>query len=50
MTSRAALWRVDGTLLDNNDVNFLMAFSMSMGAIFIAASYWGVPLDSIPKP
>ncbi|KAI1344927.1 integral membrane protein DUF92 [Xylariaceae sp. FL0016] len=34
-------------LLDNNDVNFLMAFTMSMGAMGIAAWYWGTPLNSI---
>ncbi|KAI2602905.1 integral membrane protein DUF92-domain-containing protein [Hypoxylon fragiforme] len=36
-------------LLDNNDVNFLMAFTMSVGSIIIAGWYWGVPLDSIFK-
>ncbi|KAI1773844.1 integral membrane protein DUF92-domain-containing protein [Hypoxylon cercidicola] len=36
-------------LLDNNDVNFLMAFTMSVGAIVLAGWYWGVPLDSILK-
>ncbi|KAI8235001.1 Protein PGR [Colletotrichum sp. SAR 10_99] len=34
-------------LLDNNDVNFLMAFTMSMGAMGVAGWYWGVPLESI---
>ncbi|KAI1385131.1 integral membrane protein DUF92-domain-containing protein [Hypoxylon trugodes] len=34
-------------LLDNNDVNFLMAFTMSVGAIVGAGWYWNVPLDSI---
>ncbi|KAI0017708.1 integral membrane protein DUF92-domain-containing protein [Xylariomycetidae sp. FL0641] len=37
-------------LLDNNDVNFLMAFTMSTGAMAIAASYWGIPLSSILNP
>ncbi|OTB02424.1 hypothetical protein M426DRAFT_24750 [Hypoxylon sp. CI-4A] len=36
-------------LLDNNDVNFLMAFSMSIGAITLAGWYWEIPLDSILK-
>ncbi|KAI0008120.1 integral membrane protein DUF92 [Xylariaceae sp. FL0662B] len=36
-------------LLDNNDVNFLMAFTMSIGAMIVAGWYWGVPLDSILK-
>ncbi|KAK1836284.1 transmembrane protein 19 [Podospora conica] len=31
-------------LLDNNDVNFLMAFGMSVGAMAVAGWYWGVPL------
>ncbi|KAI1473363.1 integral membrane protein DUF92-domain-containing protein [Daldinia eschscholtzii] len=34
-------------LLDNNDVNFLMAFSMSVGAIVLAGWYWQVPLEDI---
>ncbi len=34
-------------LLDNNDVNFLMAFTMSIGAMAIASWYWGIPLDSV---
>ncbi|KAI0152924.1 integral membrane protein DUF92-domain-containing protein [Xylariaceae sp. FL1272] len=34
-------------LLDNNDVNFLMAFTMSAGGILLAAMYWGVPLSSM---
>ncbi|KAK3327583.1 integral membrane protein DUF92-domain-containing protein [Cercophora scortea] len=33
-------------LLDNNDVNFLMAFTMSVGAMAVASWYWGVPLQS----
>jgi len=34
-------------LLDNNDVNFLMAFGMSVGAMAVASWYWGVPFRSI---
>ena len=34
-------------LLDNNEVNFLMAFVMSTGAMAVAGWYWDVPLDSI---
>lgn len=34
-------------LLDNNDVNFLMAFGMSVGAMAVASWYWGVPLQSV---
>lgn len=34
-------------LLDNNDVNFLMAFGMSVGAMAVASWYWGVPLNSV---
>ncbi|KAL2264682.1 hypothetical protein VTJ83DRAFT_7192 [Remersonia thermophila] len=33
-------------LLDNNDVNLLMAFSMSVGAMAVASWYWQVPLSS----
>lgn len=39
--------------LDNNDVNFLMAFIMSMGAMAVAGWYWEVSLSSIfpfPSP
>lgn len=37
-------------ILDNNDVNFLMAFSMSLGAMVVAASQWGYTLeDIVPK-
>ncbi|KAK4152554.1 hypothetical protein C8A00DRAFT_44407 [Chaetomidium leptoderma] len=35
-------------LLDNNDVNFLMAFGMSVGAMAVASWYWQVPLSSHP--
>jgi uncharacterized membrane protein len=34
-------------LLDNNDVNFLMAFTMSVGAMAVAGWYWDIPLTSI---
>ncbi|KAK4178323.1 integral membrane protein DUF92-domain-containing protein [Triangularia setosa] len=34
-------------LLDNNDVNFLMAFGMSFGAMAVAGWYWGVSLWTI---
>lgn len=37
-------------LLDNNDVNFLMAFTMSVGAIAVTGWYWGIPLTSILRP
>ncbi|EGZ74630.1 hypothetical protein NEUTE2DRAFT_103544 [Neurospora tetrasperma FGSC 2509] len=37
-------------LLDNNDVNFLMAFGMSVGAMAVASWYWGVPLQSVLSP
>lgn len=33
--------------LDNNGVNFLMAFTMSVGAMAGAASYWGQPMATI---
>ncbi|KAK4164831.1 transmembrane protein 19 [Cladorrhinum sp. PSN259] len=34
-------------LLDNNDVNFLMAFGMSVGAMAVAGWYWDVSMWSI---
>lgn len=34
-------------LLDNNDVNFLMAFGMSVGAMAVASWYWQVSLSSV---
>jgi uncharacterized membrane protein len=37
-------------LLDNNDVNFLMAFTMSIGGMAVASWYWGVPLASVLQP
>lgn len=36
-------------LLDNNDVNFLMAVIMSVGAMAGAGWYWGIPVESIMK-
>ncbi|KAK0615861.1 integral membrane protein DUF92-domain-containing protein [Bombardia bombarda] len=33
-------------LLDNNEVNFLMAFTMSVGAMAVASWYWSIPLQS----
>lgn len=37
-------------LLDNNDVNFLMAVIMSVSAMAVAGWYWNMPLSSILKP
>ena len=37
-------------LLDNNDVNFLMALIMSLSAMGAASWYWDVPLTSILHP
>ncbi|RDL37659.1 putative transmembrane protein 19 [Venustampulla echinocandica] len=34
-------------LLDNNEVNFLMALAMSVGAMAIASWVWGVPMSTI---
>ncbi|KAJ4396712.1 hypothetical protein N0V93_000933 [Gnomoniopsis smithogilvyi] len=34
-------------ILDNNDVNFLMAFTMSLGAMVFAAWHWGYTLGDI---
>lgn len=34
-------------LLDNNDVNFLMAVSMSVGAMAVSSWYWGIPIQSV---
>jgi uncharacterized membrane protein len=34
-------------LLDNNDVNFLMAVIMSVGAMAGAGWYWDVPIDNL---
>jgi uncharacterized membrane protein len=37
-------------LLDNNDVNFLMAVIMSVGAMAGASWYWGIPIQDVLKP
>jgi uncharacterized membrane protein len=34
-------------LLDNNEVNFLMALTMSLGAMGVASWVWSIPLESI---
>jgi uncharacterized membrane protein len=34
-------------LLDNNEVNFVMALTMSLGAMGVASWFWEVPLSSI---
>lgn len=34
-------------ILDNNDVNFLMAFTMSLGAMVVAAWHWDYALEDI---
>lgn len=34
-------------ILDNNEVNLLMAFSMSVGGMFIASYMWHIPLKSM---
>ena len=34
-------------LLDNNEVNFLMALTMSLGAMGVASWVWGIPIESI---
>jgi uncharacterized membrane protein len=34
-------------ILDNNEVNFLMALTMSLSAMAIASWFWGVPLSTI---
>lgn len=36
--------------LDNNDVNFLMAVMMSVGAMAGASWMWGVPIEDVLKP
>jgi uncharacterized membrane protein len=37
-------------LLDNNDVNFLMALTMSVGAMGVAGWYWNVPMNQMFYP
>lgn len=34
-------------ILDNNEVNFLMALTMSVGAMVIAGWFWEIPMSSI---
>jgi hypothetical protein len=34
-------------LLDNNDVNFLMAVTMSVGAMAGASWYFGIPIQDV---
>ncbi|KAF4595149.1 DUF92 domain protein [Ophiocordyceps camponoti-floridani] len=36
-------------ILDNNDVNFLMASMMSIGAMAVASWYWGLDVDSVTR-
>lgn len=36
-------------ILDNNDVNFLMAFTMSIGAMIVASRRWGLSLEDVFK-
>lgn len=36
-------------VLDNNEVNFLMALTMSLGSMMIASWYWEQPLESLLK-
>ncbi|KAI1492539.1 integral membrane protein DUF92 [Biscogniauxia mediterranea] len=36
-------------VLDNNEVNFLMASIMSVGGMAVAGWYWGIPLSSIAE-
>jgi uncharacterized membrane protein len=35
------------SLLDNNEVNFLMALTMSLGAMGVASWFWEVPFSSV---
>ncbi|KAK0765416.1 hypothetical protein N5P37_001349 [Trichoderma harzianum] len=37
-------------LLDNNDVNFLMAVTMSVSGMAVASWYWGLPWQSLLTP
>lgn len=36
-------------LLDNNDVNFLTAVTISVGAMYLASWYWGVRVEDLTK-
>ncbi|KAK0388254.1 hypothetical protein NLU13_4499 [Sarocladium strictum] len=46
--SRIAVNGMD--VLDNNDVNFIMAVTMSVGAMFVASWYWGIPIQTVMSP
>ena len=35
------------SLLDNNEVNFLMALTISLGAMGVASWFWEIPFNSI---
>jgi hypothetical protein len=35
------------SFLDNNEVNFVMALTMSLGAMGVASWFWNVPFSSI---
>ncbi|RCI13041.1 hypothetical protein L249_0993 [Ophiocordyceps polyrhachis-furcata BCC 54312] len=37
-------------LLDNNDVNFLMATTMSVGGMALASWYWGLGIENVLRP
>ncbi|KAM3426826.1 hypothetical protein NHJ13734_009248 [Beauveria thailandica] len=37
-------------LLDNNDVNFLMAVTISFGAMYLASWHWGIRVEDLVKP
>lgn len=36
-------------LLDNNDVNFLMAVTISVGAMYLASWHWGIRVEDLTK-
>lgn len=36
-------------LLDNNDVNFLMAVTISVGAMYLASWQWGIRVEDLTK-
>ncbi|OAA69500.1 hypothetical protein ISF_02770 [Cordyceps fumosorosea ARSEF 2679] len=36
-------------LLDNNDVNFLMAVTISVGAMYLTSLHWGIPVEDLTK-
>ncbi|KAG9241825.1 integral membrane protein DUF92-domain-containing protein [Calycina marina] len=37
------------SILDNNEVNFVMALTMSLGAMGLAAQLWDIPFESVLK-